>query len=826
MLKDISLKYKMILGGVIAVVIPFTIAGIIIYVQLSNSLLEMAKEKSVHMAQDVSHIVEVTLRQEIKLASAIASDPDIVDAVYSGEYQKAENELKAIHERIGTKYSTLFLADQRGVIGADAVFSQQIGVNISNRSYFLNAKKGIANVAGPFAAKGSATPERPIIVVCAPVEQNGKFYGLLALPFDMGFVVKTITRERLDDHGHAYLINDDGLILAHPRETFILKYNLFDQSNAKELAKIVLSKKTGAAAYRFEGYEWIAGVAPIPLTGWNAVFAESKDEIVAPVNRLLFTILVSVSLFLAVTILFIIIIFDRLSAPLQKTMHMMKQVTRHSKESILEIGPDRKITFANPSYEKIAGLRGEMIIGSEPNLENLKRVSPESIWDSVEKGIPWSGRLLFEGNGADAVVLDAMLLPLQNDRGTINGYLEIGRDVTEELKSEKRLQQAQKLESIGTLAGGIAHDFNNVLSGILGYSELCLMERGLTAKTEAYIGEIIKASERARDLVQQILTFSRQTDLALRPLLPKTIIKEALKLLRASTPAMINIESKINSDSAIMAEPTQLHQVVMNLFTNAVHAIGESVGTVKLELEDFMVDEAFTRMHPGMTEGKHVVIRISDTGDGIAPENKNRLFEPFFTTKDQGKGTGLGLSVVHGIVKDLNGIVTVYSEVGKGSVFNVIIPCLKTDVSELRQEEAFILKGTERIAFVDDEIAIVETMTSALESFGYRVTAFSDSTAALNAIRTNPNAFDMLITDYSMPELTGLEMTKKLRESDINIPVILVSGYILEGMESAAREIKISEVVTKPIRIHHLSVAMRRALGKNGHLTSLDVKLF
>ena len=507
-------------------------------------------------------------------------------------------------------------------------------------------------------------------------------------------------------------------------------------------------------------------------------------------------------------------------------MAMMRQVTRHSKETILQIGLDKKISDANPAYEKIAGVGKEYLIGRKPNLRNLNDTPADRIWDSLEKGIPWSGRIFFEREKSEGIMLEVMLLPLRNHKGEINGFLEIGRDVTVEQKAEMRLHQAQKLESIGTLAGGIAHDFNNVLSGIFGYAELCLMEKGLTAETEAYIGEIIKASERARDLVQQILTFSRHTDLALRPLLPKTIIKEALRLLRASTPAMINIDSKIDSDSAIMAEPTQMHQVVMNLFTNAVHAIGENVGTVKLELEDFMVDEVFTRMHPGVKEGKHVVIRISDTGDGIAPENINRLFEPFFTTKDQGKGTGLGLSVVHGIVKDLNGIVTVYSEVGKGSVFNVIIPCLKTEVSELRQEETFVLKGTERIAFVDDEIAIVETMTSALESFGYRVTAFSDSTAALNAIRTTPNAFDMLITDYSMPELTGLEITKKLRESDINIPVILVSGYILEGMESAARAMKISEVVNKPIRIHHLSVAMRRALGKTGHLTPVDVESF
>ena len=556
-------------------------------------------------------------------------------------------------------------------------------------------------------------------------------------------------------------------------------------------------------------------MAPIPLTGWTAVFAQSRDEIMAPVNRILSAIFVSAILFLFLTVLFIIVFSSKLSTPVQKTMSMLRQITQHSKESILQIGLDKKISYANPTYEKVAGVKKENLIGKKPNLKNLNDMPADRIWDLLEKGIPWSGRIELEREKkADDVTLEVMLLPVLDQKGAVCGYLEIGRDVTTELKAEKRLQQAQKLEAIGTLSGGIAHDFNNILAGILGYAELSLMYKENVSETEKYTREIIKASERARDLVSQILTFSRRTDVELRPLLPKTIVNEALKLLRASIPAMIEIESRVSSDSAVMAEPSQLHQVVMNLFTNAVHAIGENVGTIQLELEDFMVDEAFTRMHPDIRQGKHVLIRISDTGCGIAPENMDHLFEPFFTTKEQGEGTGLGLSVVHGIVKDLNGIVTTYSEVGKGTVFNVIIPCMEGDVSELREDAPFIGGGTERVAFVDDETAIVETMEAVLTNFGYRVTAFFDSRAALNALRTNSNDFDVLITDYSMPQLTGLEIAKKLKEAGLNIPVILTSGYLMEDMANAVREAGIREVITKPIRTHELAAAVRRALGK------------
>ncbi|WP_319525478.1 ATP-binding protein [uncultured Desulfosarcina sp.] len=816
-LKTISFKTKMILGGIAAVIVPFLIAGVVIYIQISRPLIEMSKEMAVHRAEDIAATIDDRLRQEIVLASAIAAKPIIVEAAITGDYQAAQKSLDAIHKRIGNKYFTIFLLDRHGIARADAVFHQQIGLDLSTRDYFLKAKEGQASVAGPLHARGNATLGAPIIVVAVPILRDKEFLGVVGFPFEAEFIIQLASKASSANKGYSYIIDDEGLILFHPRKEFILKKRLFDQPGTEAVRQVLMGGKVGTASYLFEGTERIAGFYPVDLTGWIAVFCQDRAAIMAPVNRILITISISGFVFLILTVAAIVFFSNRIGDPIQKMILLMQQITQHAAEMILQIGLDRKIVHANKAFEKITGKTVEEVMHREPVLDNLGNVPADVIWRSLAQGTPWSGRVVLRDCKPGPVTLDVMLVPMRDDKGTIQGYLEIGRDITEELKLEKRLLQGQKLEAIGTLAGGIAHDFNNILSAIFGYAELALMERKHDPDTEKYIRRILKASARARDLVSQILTFSRKTEVELRPMQPKTVLKEALKLLRASIPATIDIQSRIESDAAILAEPTQIHQVAMNLFTNAVHAIGDKAGTVRLELMDFIVDEEFIRTHPDVNPGSHVLLRISDTGDGMPPEVREKVFEPFFTTKAQGKGTGLGLSVVHGIVKKLDGTISIYSEKGEGTTFNILFPCTETGQPIQISEDVSLKKGSARVALIDDEPDIASALESILSNLGYRVSAYTDGRKAMETIVSNPGQFDLIITDNTMPQLTGLEIVRRLRDSGIEVPVILTSGYMSKEIEDRARKIGVLEIIAKPVNTYRLADAMHRIVGGDLH---------
>ena len=811
----ITLKYRMILGGVAAVIIPFFIAGVVIYIRLSRSLLEMSKEKVVHLAGDISATVDQTLAQEIKLASAIAAIPDVVAASVTGDYRAAQKVLESIHQRIGRKYFTIFLLDRSGIARAEAFFRRQIGLDLSTRDYFQNAKKGRASVGGPFLARGSATPGEPILVVAAPIWKNNTFCGMVGLPFNTDFLAHLVSAKKIGKTGYAFILNDEGLILAHPRKELILKLHLLDQPGTAEIQKVLAGEKAGAASYRFEGVEKIVGLTRVNRTGWTVAFSQRRDEAIEPVNGILLILLASGVFFLVLTVAGIVFFFGRISTPIQKIMALMTQVTHHSTEMILQIGLDRKIIYANDAFEKITGQKIEEVIHREPILDNTGNTPPDVIWESLESGTPWSGRVVVKEADPEPVTLDVMLVPLRDDKGVIQGYLEIGRDVTAELMSEKRLHQAQKLEAIGTLASGIAHDFNNILSGIFGYAELVMMQGRQDPDTERNIRQIMKAAERARDLVGQILTFSRQTEVELRPLQPKKVLKDVLKLLRASIPATIDIQTRIESDAAVLAEPTQIHQIVMNLVTNAVHSMEDKAGVVRVDLMDFFVDDAYTRTHPNVKEGDHILFRVSDTGDGMDPEIQEKVFEPFFTTKPQGKGTGLGLSVVHGIVKKLGGTVSVYSERGKGTAFSILVPCAKGGHPVDSPRALSPKRGDARVMVIDDEPDIATILQSILSNFGYRVTAFTDGRAALDRISSSPGDFDLIITDYTMPQITGLEIARHLKNIGIEIPVILTSGYIGKEIEAAARNVGVRILITKPVNTYRLADAMHEILKRS-----------
>ena len=384
-------------------------------------------------------------------------------------------------------------------------------------------------------------------------------------------------------------------------------------------------------------------------------------------------------------------------------------------------------------------------------------------------------------------------------------------------KYERQLQQVLKIQAIGTLAGGIAHDFNNILFPIVGYTELTMDEVSEDSVAHRNLQEILKAANRAKDLVQQILTFSRQSDQERKPIKVQHIIAETLRLLRASIPASIEIVHKIQDDCGpVMGDATQIHQVIMNLCTNAYQAMQDKGGKLELILTE--IDIGYEEMIDkiGMQPGKHLRLLVKDEGCGMEPSVLDRIFEPYYTTKEQGKGTGLGLSVIHGIVKNHRGDITVKSTPGKGTIFQVYLPLIEDlDLTAELEPTNGVTKGEERILLVDDEEQIVAMERQMLENLGYRVTARTDSQEALKVFAKRPHNFDLVITDMTMPHMTGDQLAQKMLDIEPNIPVILCTGFNELITEEKALAMGIQKFVMKPIVKNDLATTIRSVLDQN-----------
>ncbi len=393
--------------------------------------------------------------------------------------------------------------------------------------------------------------------------------------------------------------------------------------------------------------------------------------------------------------------------------------------------------------------------------------------------------------------------------------LENGRNgaVQDRKKLDVRMDQVHKLESLGSLAGGIAHDFNNILSGILGFAEISIQELPKDAAVNQHLEQIVCAANRAKELVQQILSFSRAEGPSRKPVHLREVMKEAFRLLRASVPSSIEIQCNVRGTADLVSgDATQILQVLMNLGTNAVQAIGDGAGTVRLTLSQVRVSPYDLVHLPDLKVGDYLQLKVEDTGTGIEPAILGRIFEPFFTTKPEGKGTGMGLWVAYSIARTHGGTITVDTQPGAGSTFILYLP--RSEDAEEQQDLAFseVPKGNERILFLDDEELIVEVGQKMLERIGYSVTALDNSNEALGVFLANPNAFDLLITDQTMPGLNGIHFARKCLAVRPSLPVLLCSGYQDFIGPEEARSVGISHILTKPFSVHQLATAVRTAL--------------
>jgi PAS domain S-box-containing protein len=484
-------------------------------------------------------------------------------------------------------------------------------------------------------------------------------------------------------------------------------------------------------------------------------------------------------------------------------------------EDVVITDADGNIEYVNPSFERTTGYSASEALGRNCRILNGGAVEPafyKELWETIRSGKSWNGRFRNRTKDGRLILQDANIAPIRDGAGGIAGYVSVRRDVTEHVEIEARLADSQRLEAIGVLAGGIAHDFNNILTAIVGYTEMALACTPQKSPLRDNLAQVLLGGKRATELVKQILAFSRHNRTEKRPVRFDEVIKETLKLIRAAVPSTVRIELSADCSAHVRANPTQLYQVVMNLCTNAAAAMAERGGTLGVRLAEVELDDRFASSHPGIEPGNYVRMTVSDTGCGIAPELIDHIFEPFFTTRSTSGGTGMGLAVVHGIVFSHGGTIDVSSVVGEGTAFEVYFPVSAGPEAETASSDVPPTGGTERILLVDDEGPIRRLVGSRLQSLGYEVVACRDGQAALERFNAEEGKFDLLISDVTMPGMTGDRLAVEIRKVRPDMPVILCSGYTERMTEEKARELGIQAFIAKPVSFQKLAVAIRAAL--------------
>jgi len=474
-----------------------------------------------------------------------------------------------------------------------------------------------------------------------------------------------------------------------------------------------------------------------------------------------------------------------------------------SSEGIFITSQKGLIDYVNKAFEKITGYSAFEVLGQKPDF--LWTRAPETPEDAQHSSITsqnptWRGRVTCRRKNGDFVRTETAISPICDPEGAVISRLFMLRDVSVEDQLQNKLQQSQKIQAIGTLAGGIAHDFNNILAGIMGYTEMTLFEADKGSNLERRMNRILSACLRAKQLVDQILTFSRQNPQEQSPIMMSPITKEALRLIRATIPASIKIrENILAKNDVILADPSQIHQIVMNLCANASHAMKETGGTLSVHMDRLELDQDSAKNFINLSPGSYICMVVSDTGCGMTRKVLDRIFEPFFTTKKQNEGTGMGMAVVHGIVKQLGGAIHVYSEPGIGTEFKILLPRHEMTLNKEPARSQELYPGNERVLLVDDEDFIIDVGKEILESLGYQVTTRKDSVEALELFKQAPNAFDLLITDQTMPNMTGDVLVKHVLACRADIPVILCTGFSNTMDEAEAAAIGIRAFLMKPI---------------------------
>jgi PAS domain S-box-containing protein len=504
---------------------------------------------------------------------------------------------------------------------------------------------------------------------------------------------------------------------------------------------------------------------------------------------------------------------------IQQAERKYRSIFENALEGIYQSKPDGRIISANPAFAAILGYDSPQQL-----IEEISDIGTQHYVDENQRRTLI--RQLAQGKVVEAFEVqlyrkDRRIIwvsinsrPIYDEAGHLSHFEGLVQDITQRKNAEMRLRQAQKMEAMGTLAGGIAHDFNNILGVIIGCSELALNRIPAVDSAKQDLEKVVEAGLRAKSLVRQILTFSRQSESEAKPLILPPLIKEITRFLRSSLPSTIDIRLNLyQADSVILADPTEIQQILMNLCTNAAHAMAPNGGTLEIGLSEEQIGPEDNPYLSELPAGAYVKLSVADSGPGIPRELAHRIFDPFFTTKKLGEGTGLGLSVVHGIVKKNGGGVFLQSPAGRGAVFDVFWPRIEHPDIEIGDKQlADLPKGNERILLVDDEKQLVEILRRMLSELGYRVRSETDSRQALQRIHDRPEQYDLVIADHTMPHLTGLRLAEELRAVRPDLPIVLCTGMKGPNLEDEAPKAGVSKVISKPISRERLARVIREVL--------------
>lgn len=523
----------------------------------------------------------------------------------------------------------------------------------------------------------------------------------------------------------------------------------------------------------------------------------------------------------------------------QRNIFLKKQVEEKTKALIDSEETNRTLLNSTSDLAILLGLNGKIMAANESissffgkpvaeliGLDYIKLLPPEvaELRKKKLREVMDSGLVIQFEDSIKQQVYSNSVFPVFDAQKRVERLASFSKDITAQRKEEmgrqaleRQLRQAQKMESIGTLAGGIAHDFNNILFPIMGYTQMVMKYLPDEKELKGYLEEILKSTERARDLVDQILTFSRQTEEELKPLRIQPIIKEALKLLRSSLPTTIEIQREIDQNcGSVLADPTQIHQVIMNLCTNSYQAMRKEGGQLTVTLLEKKITAQDRLQNPKLNQEVYLCLTVQDTGLGMDEVTLERIFEPYFTTKKAGEGTGLGLPIVHGIVTSCEGHIQVQSTPGVGTSFTIYLPEVTDDVSFADNNVKKLMpQGKENVLVIDDEIAIVELEKEMLEKLGYTVETCTDSSKALDIFRKKAGIFDLVITDQTMPKKTGAELSHELLQIRPDIPIILLTGFSEIISEEQIKSIGIKRYLKKPMVMEEFAETVRQVLDEN-----------